>query len=229
MRKHILWAAIGCLLFISCQKDEVAHSKPAEKINFQSPEVGQASRYLLLRGDDYKNNANSSFSYLPDTLAIEIVEKHRDTLLLKEYLTPGSVSLNGQNNVAFADSTIYYDLLLESDMLYLRNRHFRMTSRLFFLPSPPEGLSLRAYDNLEVAFQGWKTELPYATNLQTAFAENFELLGVMYDHLNILIDNRAMKNKSQGCTHVYSRKHGLVRSSQYSWYTGKGYGWDLLP
>lgn len=229
MRKSTLWAALCCLLFFNCSKDDPHPDKP-QKINFAQPEVGQISRYVLLKGEDYKSRINFNFDYLADTLVAEIIQKDTGGFLVKEYLAPGSVSLNGANNVAFADSTIYYYLKIEHDRLKIKNLHFRITSRLFFgNPIQSEGIDLQDFEDLKVAFNGWKTNLPYTTSVFYAFAENHIQFEEVYDRLNVLIDNRPMQNRSSGFTHVYAKKHGLVRSSQYSWYTSQGFGWDLLP
>ncbi len=216
------------LLFFSCQKDEDPFK--VEKISFEHPQVGQKSLYLLLKGEDYKSNHNFNFSYVNDTLAAEIVAKNEKGYLVKEYLTPGSASLNGENNVAFADSAIYYYLDFQGDLLFLHQVQERLTSRIYFFQfSNEQFLLLAGRRELQVGIKGWKTDLPYSTDKIDAFTSNMELLNAQYDTLNIAIDNRPLKTREPGFTHIFSKKYGLVRSSHYSWYTSKGFGWDLLP
>lgn len=230
MRKIIFWAAISCLLFlVGCRKDG-DETIVAGKISFQDPQVGQRSMYVSLVGDDYKQLNNHHFEYLADTLIAEIMEKDTAGYLVREYLTSGSASLNGASYVAFADSTIYYYLRFEQDEIHIKNLHPRLTSRLFFFnTSVDESLPMQDFTDLQVEFKGWKTNIPYSTNLYKAFVVDYRQFDAVYDRLNVMIDNRPMKNRGAGHTHVYSAKHGLIRSCQYSWYTSKGFGWDLLP
>jgi hypothetical protein len=76
---------------------------------------------------------------------------------------------------------------------------------------------------------GWKTTLPFAKELVSARVTDFDMFGQKYESLNVVIDNRPMQEGLPGNTHIFSLEHGLIRSSEYSDFDGKGYGWDVLP
>ncbi len=226
----LLGAVLSCFLILSCQKDKPVEPERLGNISFEAPKIGQLSRYILLKGDNYKNDQSFDFSYYPDTLEVEIVDETEDGFLIEERLSPNSISLNGENHVPFADSTINYYLQFDQGMLKVKNVHFRMTSRLFFIQTEfVPGLELEPFESLAVEFKGWKTNLPYNSNVYKAHTEGLELFGKTYEFLNVYIENRPMEEKGSGATHAYSLKEGLVRSSYYSWWTGQGFGWDLLP
>ncbi len=230
MRELFLFSLTGLLLLgtFSCKKDKPLDIQTTPNINFESPEVGQISKYILLQGENIKHTANTFFEYLPDTLVAEIIEKEDDKYLIKEYLTEGSASLNGENYVSFADSTLYYNLIKSDTALTIQNLHFRIKSRLFFYPNQEDGIRNREFHDLPVNMETWKTSLPFTTQYIECYVENLQLLEREYPHLNVQINNLPMRSGSSGYTHVYSMKHGLVRSARYSDLTGKGFGWDLI-
>lgn len=222
------WVLCACTLLItSCQKDDL--SPDNNFVNFKSPQVGQQSRFVLFKGEDYKSNTNFDFTYTNDTLVIEVLEKKSDGYYVREFLSPGSASLNGQNNVAFADLEIYYFLEKNGNLIRIKYPNFRQNSRLFLFPSEFGGtINLEETVDPQVEVKGWKTNLPYSTGYVEA-ATSLDLFGKSYKNLNFMMDNRPMKQRGSGITHIYNKDYGMVRVSEYSSLTGKGYGWDLLP
>lgn len=232
MRNLLMICLAGLILssIVSCKKDPPIIDEGIQKINFNNPEVGQISKYLLLSGENIKHTANTRYEYIQDTMVAEIVEQEGDKYLIKEYLTLGSASLNGENHVSFPDSTIYYFLVKNPDMIRIENTDRRLVSRIFFLRSAQtEGLETEEFHDLKIEMPSWKPSIPFTTNYINAYLEAFELFGESYEHLNVTIENRPMQNRSSGYTHVYSMKTGLVRSSTYSSLTSQGFGWDLIP
>lgn len=220
-------------LFYGCQKDTSDTPEPeietAGNINLLSPEIGQKSKYVLFRGFDIKDNNNYDFEYLPDTLSAEVVSADENGWLIKENLTPGSASLNGEHNVAFADSTWYYYIYVEDQALKIKQRGNYYRTRLFFLEDNSErGLSLLRIASPATTLNGWKTMLPFDKNYQAAMTTDYEQFGTKYAHLNIIIDNRLMTENLPGNTHIFSLEEGLIRSMEYSDFDGRGYGWDAL-
>lgn len=201
-----------------------------QKINFQNPEVGQRSQYVLLLGENIKHTANTRFEYMSDTLVAEIVEKEGDKYLINEYLTSNSASLLNEDNVANPNDTISYFLIKNPEMIQIENLERRKPSRLFFLrSSDTEGLVTEENHDLPLKMESWKPTIPFTKNYITGYLEAYRLFEATYEHLNVVIENRPMVNRSSGYTHVYSMNNGLVRSSTYSDITSKGFGWDLIP
>lgn len=225
-----------CLLLCSCKKEQVEpideNSANLNNIDLTNPEIGQQSRYVLFRGEDIKDDDNFNFEYLPDTLAVEIISEDENGYMVKEFLTPGSRSLNGENNVAYADSTWYYYIYIDEadSSLKVKQRGNYYRTRLFFLyDEESRGLGLQQIASPETEIMGWKTSLPFTKNFVTARTSDFTLFDTKYESLNIVIDNRPMEEGLPGSTHIFSLEQGLIRSAEYSDYDGKGYGWDVLP
>jgi len=230
MRELIILCLAGIfLLSINACKKEPVEIIETTDVNFNNPKVGNFRHYVLLQGENIRDRENHNYEYLNDTLRIEIIDIDENGYLIEEKLTEGSASLNGENNVSFPSQIVSYYLTISDEMISIKNLHPRVKSRLFFIPDEIEELQTAEYDELEIEMESWKTNLPFNTTFQLAFLEDFELLGKMYEHLNGVINNSPMQNEMSGYTHVYSMKEGLVRSSNYSWHTSKGFGWDLLP
>ena len=233
MRNYFVLCLVGFLLpsNFSCKKDpQIVPDSSVQKINFQNPEVGQVSQYVLLLGENIKHTANARFEYKTDTLIAKIVEQDGDKYLLNEYLTLGSASLINEDNVANPEDTVAYFLIKDPEMIRIQNTDRRKTSRLFFLRNAEtEGLAIEEFHDLPLKMETWKPKIPFTKNYITGYLEAFSLKGETYDHLNVIIENRPMLNRSSGYSHIYSMKNGLVRSSTYSDITGKGIGWDLIP
>ncbi len=235
---RFLMSLIFLVGMFSCQKNSDSNPQSADKnasfrIKFDRPAIGQKTRYILFRGANYRDANNLNFEYLKDTLELEIVGK--DSALgwnIREKLTAGSVSLHGESNVAYPDSEFKYFFKSEGYIFLLNSRDERISSRIFFLEKESNYpyLTLLDYQSPEVDMKGWKTSLPYAENYRTAYTKNYNLLGITYPHLNVVINNTGMQTQSGlGNTHIYSSANGLVRSTQYNRYTQQGYGWDLIP
>lgn len=224
---------VAFVAFNSCSKDDSI--KPQEldfgnKVQFNKLEVGQKSQYVFFIGEDYDQQGSSSYTYVTDTLVLEIIDQDDNGFLVREYLTPESASLHSASNVAFADATIVYYLSPEAGKLNLITKEQRLTTRLFQLSSKNEGsYSLDDMNEFEIKINGWSTSQPLYDGVLEGFTTNYRQLNLEFDNLNVLIDNRDVMLGGPGNTHIYSEKYGLVRATSYNASTGKGFGWDLLP
>ncbi len=224
------------LLFTACTEltTEIPDDGPDNTFFNDNPimycgmEVGQKSTYVLLAGNNYFNNeAYDDFSYLEDTLVVEIIAEDDNGFLVEEYFTAGSAPL--PNDIYYmADSVYQYYIKATPDTLYFFDpeTQYGMTSLLFWHMDGQ--LSLANFTNLEADIIGWKTTAGYCECDQTAYDPEYELFGTIYEDLNISIQNAVMAVDGPGTTYVYSNLYGMVRTSHYSWWTQTGYGWDLL-
>ena len=189
--------------------------------------VGQKSAYVLLEGRQYFNNSVlDDFNYLPDTLIVEVVSEDENGFLIQESLTENSAPLPATFYLT-PDSSFQYYLKIDNNHLHFfdLDDDYGIKSTLFW--QWKDSLDLATFST-EINIEGWKTTLSYCECAQMGYDPNYELFGTTYENLNISIRNTAMQLDGPGTTFMYSNVHGMVRSSQYSWWGQAGYGWDLL-
>lgn len=227
MRSYYAVIFLFVIFASSCSKDgDGLFSRSSKTIVFDKMKVGQKSQYVLLKGEDYKNPDNIIFEYAADTMVIEIVAEDENGFIAEEYLTAGSASLNGEYHVAFPENIFTYYFNIKDNQLTIVPINEREISRVFFLED--NSLPLEKNHDLEVSIEGWKTSLPYKAQYFMAHVKDYSLFDKAYDFLNVMINNEKMDENQPGYTHIYAPNVGLVRSSQYSPETNKGFGWDLL-
>ena len=214
----------GCHLLVD---PDDGPTSAGNRINFSNLKVGQESRYLYLAGDNYRDQATNDFHYTGDTLVVRITAVTDSGFLVEEFITPGSPIRNtGQSN-EWLDSTFPY--LLKADAGLLRVVPFErewLETKLF---PGTDALALSPIPDPQIGINGWKTTAPYCECYHQGYAQNVEILGHNYPRLNVVVDDRFMQVDGPGTTYLYSAEDGMVRSTQVSWWTGTGQGWDLLP
>jgi len=218
---QLITVFVAFLVFNSCSKDEpiqIEKEDLGNRIQFDQLEIGQQSKYVFFIGENYDRSSASDYTYLNDTLVLEVFDKDEIGFLVREYLTSGSASLSNASNVAFPDA------------IQLKTKEERLMTRLFQISSQSDGIfDLMTMDMMELKISGWATSQPLFDGVLEGYTENYRQLNLEFDELNVLIDNRDVKLGGPGTTHVYSEKYGLVRATSYNASTGKGFGWDLLP
>jgi len=227
----ILFAAF--LVLNSCGKDddiEIQDDSFGGKVQFDNISVGQKSQYIFFIGENYDEQGSNYYTYVTDTMVLEVFDEDENGFLVREYLTPESASLHNASNVAFADANVVYYLNNKDGMLTLRSKDERLMTRLFQLSSDNTGTyDLNELDMMEIKINGWTTSQPLFDGVLEGYTKNYRQLNLEFDNLNVLIDNRDVRLGGPGNTHIYSEKYGLVRATSYNASTGKGFGWDLLP
>jgi|GEM_PF-1787971 hypothetical protein len=230
---NLILVLTAFLVLNSCGKDEAIEIQDdsfGNKVQFNKLKVGQKSQYVFFIGEDYHEQGSNSYTYLTDTMVLEVYDEDQYGYLVREYLTPGSASLHSTSNVAFADANVVYYINNEGGMLNLFSKDERLITRLFQLSSDNPGeYDLDDLDMMEVKINGWTTSQPLFDGVLEGYTKNYRQLNLEFDNLNVLIDNRDVKLGGPGNTHIYSEKYGLVRATSYNASTGKGFGWDLLP
>ncbi len=232
MKQPLLFLALLALLQ-SCKKDDSQDAPQPQlvpnPIRFDALAIGQVSHYLCLNGHQYHPAiVNSPFEYTDDTLRLEIVAKDANGYKVAETLRyVGAVNdwIDSQ-----MDSTYYYYLRVSDDTLRfipIGSPHVR--SRIVAFHAGRLGLPLQKIESPQVDIKDWRTTFPSGADRWEGYTENYTLFGKTYDHLNVIVENSSMAFDGNGETYVFSKNHGIVRSSTYSWWTQSGYGWDLLP
>ena len=220
-------------VFNSCSKDEpidIEQEALSKRIQFNNLKIGQKSEYIFFIGENYDQNNGANYTYITDTMVLEVFDEDPNGFLVREYLTPGSASLHSASNVAFPDATMVYYLQNEGSDLQLSSKEERLITRIFQVTSESNGTyDLDSMSDMEIKINGWSTSQPLFAGVLNGFTKNYRQLDLEFDELNVLIDNRDVKLGGPGTTHLYSKQYGLVRATSYNASTGKGFGWDLLP
>ncbi|NEN24311.1 hypothetical protein G3O08_12430 [Cryomorpha ignava] len=222
----LLLVAIG----ISCTKNDdddcgIPNPPEASENFLESLNIGDKLYYSMLIGENYYQQGEDVYSYTGDTLELEVLNISEAGVLIAQRITAGSNMMD--------DSVVYYwnkdsvytntwniegdSLIVESDAPYFEN-HLLGISRLKFSD----------YSEQEVEITGWRTSYSYSEANAQLFTTNYTLFNHDYDSLSVYIHNEPMSYDGNGSSFVYSKTHGIVRSSEYGWWSQSGYGWDRI-
>ncbi|MEI6410814.1 MAG: hypothetical protein WCR52_15600 [Bacteroidota bacterium] len=190
-------------------------------------QVGQKSRYLMLRGQHYFDQNNyDQFEYLPDTLIVEITAQNGPDFTFKEYFTNGSAPVGSGSYVVYQSNALTYLARVENDT-FKTILNGAQSSRLFRFGKV--ALPLAHFSSNPTSIQGWKTTLPVNQSFITAYTTNYNLFEKVWPFLDIMIDNKYLALDGPGATYIYESQTGIARTSSYSTGALYGYGFDFLP
>ncbi len=225
---------------MSCNDDEeMVKEDPVEQGNqiqmfyFENLEVGQTFRFSLLSGERYFDNEQKSlFEYTGDTLEIELIAKSENDFTFTERILPTSAMFSNDdiNYWMGKDSVYTHNWKIENDTLkVVPSDKTRFKSHLYFGGNFWEGgvfIPLDDFNNQSTTIEGWKTAEDFCQCNRDLYTENFSLFDVEYDRLNVAIRDEPMAGDAKGNTYLYNKTDGIVRSTHYSAWSGRGFGWD---
>lgn len=204
------------------------------RIRFDSLEVGQTNKYVRLTGENYYDSSVTNFTYHTDTLVLEIIANTQDGFLVEEYLTEGSIALSedslaGASGIYSPQNVYQYLMQVTNDSLYLAPySETYVASHFWGYQIPYNGISLAPITETEVDIEGWKTSFDYCECYNEGYTQDWNLFGVLYGYLNVIVDDIPMQLDGEGETIVYGKEVGVVRITSAGWWTQSGSGWDLL-
>lgn len=224
--RYLPLLAFCCLC--ACKKNEPTTTLPGNLIQFDDMALGQKSYYVRLNGEGFRDQAPFDFTYVADTLLVEVVAQSGDEFTLKESLTNGSVSIVSPDKVTppFGGTNphVYRVKKENGNLRYLDMVSGEWQPRLF--PKPDWALPLDKQADLEVAFQGW---MPGAdTNINEGMVRDFKVGDKSFDRLNFFRNYDDMAFDGNGFFSVYSAETGIVRAGTVSSWGAPGQAWDLL-
>ena len=231
-----------CVVLVGCNDDE---SNPMEEevvtgndpalFKFEDLEVGQTFLYSLLQGEQYFNNEEKElFFYTNDTLEIELINIDGNVFTFRERILPTSAMHGSDENYYWMDKDSIYinDWIIENDSLkILATEGFDISSHLFFSGNfwlSGVFIPLQDFSGEQATVEGWKTSSDFCECDRDLFTEDFTLFDTNYDRLNIAIRDTPMAGDGNGSSYIYSTSYGIVRSTHYSAWTGRGFGWDRI-
>lgn len=223
-----------CIILASCTKNEelapLDNERDAIEMHLLNMEIGDKFYYTLLSGEEYFNPDNTDFTYLGDTLELEVVGKDGNCFRICERITEFSNMRQDTNQNYYywplpedevcniwtiKDSTLLLEKDPDSDWF---------SSHLFYYDTPRQ---LNRF-SVETKIVGWKTNFPYCECDTTLYVSDYLLQERQYENLNVFINNVHMQVDGPGETTVYNMEQGIVRTSFYSWWTQTGLGWDRI-
>ncbi len=198
-------------------------------ISFDDLAVGQRSRYAVLVGEDYASPTESPYRYVDGVLVAEVVGHDDLGFRVREWFdVPVDVTQAAELEELEPGAVYEYRLRVNGDALEVLLAVDHPRSRLF-QSWTNRALPLDDIEGQQTAIFGWRAALPYCECYEEAFVVDGQIRGATYGRLNVVVDNEAMQVDGPGATKLYSARHGLVRSTRYSWWTGGGVGLDLIP
>ena len=211
------------MVLVACSDSE--NLQPGQGIRFDALEVGQISRYEVFTGTGYRTSDSSTVSYAGGVLVAEIVDEENAGFVVHEYFdSPPTVSSAVEQRLQL-DQTYIYTVRVEDEVLKVEASGDELRSRLL---RPMPDLPLIDVASPQTELLGWKTKLPYCECYREAFVADAAVRDHSYPRLNVLITNEMMQADGPGTTYIYSADDGLVRSVEYSWWTGEGVGFDRI-
>lgn len=220
MRLFILIALPWLLLSASCRElQELTTALPPEdnRINFQSPQVGQESRYLAFEGlKPYEQQP--VLRYLNDTLVVRITGQTGAIFQIEEYQT-SEPAIRLRHSFEVQADTLFVDITPRSN--YPDSWLFNAAGRL--------KMPLKTLSSPVVPMQSWNVRPFYQNAPGLGMVLNYEQFGTIYNNLTIYHDYSAMTYDGPGYYFLYSKAAGVVRTVYFNPWQGRGLGWDLLP
>jgi hypothetical protein len=224
---------LGCLaltgLLAGCSIDGglLPQEPAAERIRFDRPAVGQTSRYVLLKGENFYDVDNQKFELLADTLILRIVAIDAQGILIEDQLSAGSASRKGAGYTGEADSIFRYRWTLRNDSIIQAVAQPDLGVRSHF-GYYEFALPLRPITSEEADMTDWKVKPFCQEGVCLSFDPKHIQFGQTYTNLNLYSNNIPMTYDGPGALYAYSREAGFVRSSWYGEWRMQGYAWNLL-
>ncbi len=122
------------------------------------------------------------------------------------------------------DSVYVNNWKIDGDSLFVQSDQAYFSTHLIQVPR----LKFSDDSEQQVEIEDWRTSYNYTEANAQLYATNYTLFDHFYDSLSVYIHNEPMSYDGNGNTTVFSKKAGVVRSSDYGWWTQSGFGWDRI-
>ena len=231
-KTNLLLASLATMLFFVACRDQDTNfaTEPLSQnqVRFDAPEVGQTSRYLRFKAGSCPGQS-PAFTYLQDTLVVEVTKVEGTTVTLTERLTPGSASVQTSDPYddpwggGTADITLKLSLDNGTAKLLESSDPFGQT-RLFTFPNLV--LPLAPIASPAMTLEDWYPKWESGPN---GYLVNYTQLTVQYDRVNAVTDYEPMAWDGAGGLYLYTAEFGMIRSGHRSGWCQSGEGWDLMP
>ena len=218
------------IVFINVKPDPLKGIPDEGPLQFDNPAIGQRSYYVSFKAFLDIATKNARYEYVTDTLVLGIAGKESDHWILKEFLTPGSYSIQTKKGDFKTDSVYVTLIQLTPDSIIFSRPSTTLFSTYFFtfygnnrlsLPLVPVTEPAKQNPTCSPFFSLWPDTMGYSLN--------YSQLGQTFDHLNIYVDNTEVELDGSTLMYVYGHSYGFVRATVQSELIQNLKGWDLAP
>lgn len=221
MRNLVTLNILLSLFFSACQKEENVAELPTKIavcdncINFQSPQVGQESRYLAFEGNRYQDNRESK--YKKDTLVVKVTAQNGSTFLFEEFLTSNP------------DSIRNYKVMWSQDSIKISLPSYYGDSWLFYGGYKPFlNIALEPEDADSIELKGWEAFIICDTAPCYGYLPEHAQQQSRYENLYVYHDYGPIASDGTGYFAIFNKKFGVVRSATAGGWVPIANGWDLI-
>lgn len=220
---------INEVVIITVKPDPLKGIPDAGPVRFDTPAIGRRSYYVYFEAEEDHNTKVVNYEYSTDTLVMAVTGKKNNQWVIKDFLTPGSNSIQTKTGTFKYDSVFVTLLDIDSDSLAFTRPASDIYSTYFFAFNsarfvvPLSQIAEPAPQNPTCSpflFFGSDT---------MAYALNYTQLGQTFDHLNIYMDYSRVEVDGGAITYVYEPPYGFVRTTWFNPLLWDAAGWDLIP
>jgi len=221
---------INEIVIINVKPDPLKGIPDEGPLQFDNPAIGQRSYYVFFKAFRDNGTNNARYEYTTDTLVLGIAGKESDRWILKEFLTPGSQSIQ-TNKGYFKTDSVYVTLFqLTPDSIIFSRPSNSLFSTYFFTFYENNRLSLSLAPVTEPAKQNPACSPFFSLWPDTmGYALDYSQLGQTFDHVNIYVDNTKVELDGAALMYVYGHTYGFVRATVHVELIQLLVGWDLAP
>lgn len=220
---------INEIIFITVKPDPLKGLPDAGPLRFDSPAIGQRSYYAYFKAFTDKTTGAVHYEYSTDTIVLAITGKKGDQWIVKDFLTPGSYSIQTKKGTFNYDSVFVTLMDIDTDSIAFTRPAPDIYSTYFFV-----------FNNARFAIPLSPVSEPAAQNPTCspflffgsdtmAYALNYTQLGQTFDHVNIYMDYSEVETDGAGITYVYEPPEGFVRMTWLNPLIANAGGCDLVP
>jgi hypothetical protein len=218
------------VIIIRVKPDPLKGLPDAGPVRFDNPAIGQRSYYVLLKASVNGATHEVVYEYGPDTLVIAITGKNASQWIMKDFLTPGSYSIQTDKGTFSFDSVFVTLLEINADSIAFTRPANDIYSTYFFIFSYDGRLAFPLALVSEPSQQNPDcSPYFYLDHEPMAYALNYTQLGQTFDHLNVYMDYSEIATDGAGLMYIYGPSSGFVRMTAYNPWGNNALGWDLIP
>lgn len=220
---------INDIIIITVKPDPLKGLPDAGPLRFDNPAIGQRSYYAYFKAVLDLNTKAVTYEYTADTIVLAITGKKGSQWIAKDFLTPGSYSIQKKDGTFKYDSVFVTLMDIDTDSIAFTRPAPDIYSTYFFIFNGARFAIPLAPVSEPAAQNPTCSPFFFSGSDTMAYALNYTQLGQTYDHLNIYMDFSQVEIDGAGITYAYEPPDGFVRMTWINPLIGYAGGCDLIP